>query len=45
MTVTIYKTMTGRWAWRTPKGWSSNGNWASRAYAVKVAKRNGFCVK
>lgn len=36
--ITIYRTVTGRWAFRHPSGQSSNGHWATRAYAIKVAK-------
>jgi hypothetical protein len=46
MTIIIYKTITGRWAWTSVKtGRSSNGSWASKAYAVKVAKRHGFIIQ
>ena len=44
MRVIIYKTSTGRWAWVSEKGNVSKGNWATKAYAVKVAKSHGFAV-
>lgn len=43
--VSIYKTLSGRWAFRHPSGRSTNGSWASRAYAMKVAKKHGWTVK
>lgn len=43
--VTVYRTLSKRWAFRHPSGYSSNGNWASKAYAIRVAKKLGKDVE
>jgi hypothetical protein len=45
----IYQSVTGRWCFKTMQSdgryRASNGHWASRAYAAKVARENGFAVE
>lgn len=43
--VTVYKTLSGRWSFRHTSGRSANGNWASKAYCMKVIKDCGFIAK
>jgi hypothetical protein len=43
--VIIFKNNAGRWGWRWPYGMISNKSWATKEYAAKVAKRNGFAWK